>query len=321
MEFLANDLSVHRQFHDMSSFRDALGRLMAMRKVAKRFGREVYCHRAFRTVEAMPGVQMQQAIGRLASSERRATMGWLTNRGPFWDDLRQHHADEWLECKDDVVTDSAVGEAAFRMLHGVECGLVSVTPSHWDYSPVEVTWCPDSEGLDDKTATLRNWRDAGTLEDRLRDAAPAIRSWRDLKESSARRFESLTFAGDCFDPLLAGVPFAPSAAERFVVLLGILDRFACAFDADGMRTAEGHQIYQDYFTGGYNALFSDSSDSEKNKFRMALTFPNPNDPEKELFCTWHGKERSKNFRVHFSWPIECGKPVYVVYAGPKITKR
>ena len=26
-------------------------------------------------------------------------------------------------------------------------------------------------------------------------------------------------------------------------------------------------------------------------------------------------------RLHFSWPIEAGKPVYIVYAGPKITKR
>ena len=26
-------------------------------------------------------------------------------------------------------------------------------------------------------------------------------------------------------------------------------------------------------------------------------------------------------RLHFSWPIRSGKPVYIVYAGPKITRR
>ena len=116
MDLLANDLSIHRQFHDMSSFRDALTHLMAMRNAARRFGREVCCHRAFLTVEPMQGVLMQKALGRLASSEQRAAMAWLTRGGPFWDDLRRHGGNDCLECQGEVVTDSAVGEAAFR--HG-----------------------------------------------------------------------------------------------------------------------------------------------------------------------------------------------------------
>ena len=105
------------------------------------------------------------------------------------------------------------------------------------------------------------------------------------------------------------------------MLLGILDRFARSFDASGARTIEGQRIYQDYFTGGDNALFSDSSDDEKGDFGEALTFPHPDEPGSFLFCTWHGKVRHMTLRLHFSWPIACGKPVYVVYAGPKLTKR
>ena len=51
----------------------------------------------------------------------------MTKSGPFWDDLRNHGADDWLECKGKLVTDTAVGEAAFRTLHDSGCGLVSVT--------------------------------------------------------------------------------------------------------------------------------------------------------------------------------------------------
>ena len=51
-----------------------------------------------------------------------------------------------------------------------------------------------------------------------------------------------------------------------LVLLGILDQFARAFDADGRRTAEGQRLYWNYFAGD-NALFSDSSDTEKRDFR------------------------------------------------------
>ena len=322
MNFFANDLSIHGQFYGIPLFRDALARLMAMRNAARRFGREVYCHRAFLTANPMPNMTMQQVLGRLASSERRAAMVWLTRGGPFWDNPRQHGADDWLECRGEVVTDSAVGEAAYRKLHAVECGLVSVTPSDWDDSPVEVTWRRDAEGLDDQSAALENWWEVETLENNLQASAPPIRSWDDLRDASTSRFRSLTFAGDCFEPL-AGVPFSKSASDRILFLLGILDQFARAFDADGARTSEGHGIYQNYFTGGENALFSDSSSREKRKsrFRNKLTFPHPDDPGKSLFCTWHGKVPYMTLRLHYWWSRKSDDPIYVVYAGPKLTKR
>ncbi len=317
MELLTNDLSIHEQFHDIASFRGALARLMKMRAAAQRFGRELYCHRAFLTTSPMPNVPMQQAVGRLSvESERRAAMGWLTRAGPFWDDLRQHGAEDWLECCGDIVTDTAVGEASFRTLDGVECDLVSVTPSNWNYAPVDVTWC--REGGNDPSTPLQNWWSVPALEDRLRERAPPIQSWDALREASTK-FQSLTFAGNCFMPL-DGVPFAKSAAERLLKLFDILNRFACVFNADGARTPQGQQIYQEYFTGD-NALFSDSSDSEKNRFRNELTFRHPNDSQKPLFCTWHGKVRHPMLRLHFSWPVKAGQPIYIVYAGPKITKK
>ena len=134
-----------------------------------------------------------------------------------------------------------------------------------------------------------------------------------------KRFTSLTITEDCFAPL-ASLPFAKSAADRLLALLSVLDRLACAFDDKGARNAEGRHIYTDYFTGD-RALFSDSSDTEKRKSRDELTFPHPENPITSLFCPWHGKVSHMTLRLHFSWPIVAGKPVYVVYAGPKITKR
>ena len=319
MELFFNDLSVHKQFHEITSFRDALARLMAMREVAKEFGREVYSHRALLACEAMPGVPMQKTLGRLPRNERRAVMIWLTRGGPFWEDIRHHSDDDYLEVRDDVVTDSAVGEAAYRTLHDVECSLVSFTPSDWDYSPIKVLWRREAEQLDNQCATLENWRGAGELKARLQNSELPTRSWNDLKGTATNRYRRFTFADDCFEPL-EGVPFAKSAAERILVLLGILDRFARAFDADGKQTSEGHQIRRDHFTG-CRALFSDSSDSEKRNFHKELTFRHPNNSRASLFCPWHGKVSHMTLRVHFSWPIQAGEPVYVVYAGPKLTKQ
>ena len=72
---------------------------------------------------------------------------------------------------------------------------------------------------------------------------------------------------------------------------------------------------------GDRALFSDSSLSEKRKFRKALTFGHPEKPGGRLFCPWHGKVSHQTLRLHFSWPPQAKQPVHIVYAGPKITKR
>jgi len=290
-----------------------------MRGVARRFGRDTYCHGTFLNVEPIPGVQMQQAIQGLAANQRRALMIWLTQHGPFWDEIRRHEADDWLECRGDVVTDSAIGEAAYRTMHGVECALISATPSDWDYSPVEVVWRREAAGLDDRNASLDNWRNGAALNDWLQAAAPPIRSWADLEKLSRIRFARLTFADRCFQPL-AGVPFARSAADRMVFLLSVLDSFASEFDAIGARTREGNRIYREYFSGAESA-FSDSSDTEKQRFRARLMFPHPDRSGESLFCTWHGKVRHMALRLHFSWPVRADESVYVVYAGPKLTKR
>ena len=319
MDLLANDLSIHGQFHTVALFREAFSRLMNIRAVARNFGLDVYCNRAFLNVEAMPGVMMQQAIQCLPKNEQRSAMLWLTRGGPFWDDLRQHGSSDWLECRGDVVTDSAVGEAAYRKLHAVECGLVSTVPSDWDFSPVEVLWRWRDDACDHKHTQLENFRDQHTLGESLRAAPPPIKSWNNLREISTKRFASLTFAADCFEPL-AGVPFVQSAARRILVLLDTLDRLVRAFDETGVRTSEGQQIYQDNFTGD-NAWFSDSSDMEKKDFRKELTFAHPNDPRMSLFSTWHGKVHHRTLRLHYSWSGQAGEPLYVVYVGPKITRR
>ena len=318
MDLLANELSVHEQFEDLAGFRDALSCLMALRQAAGRFGCEVLCPRTLLTTKPIRGMSMQQAIGNLgARSQRRAVMAWLGKAGPFWDDLRQHGEDDWLEFGGDLVTDTAVGEAAFRTLHGAECGLISFSPSRWERTPVGVTWC--REAIEDRSAKVANcWNDA-TLESALRDNAPPLRSWADLRKASTSRFARLRFAEDCFAPL-GGVPFARNSAGRLLVLLDILERLSGAFDESGARTEEGHRLYRDHFTGD-RALFSDSSDFEKREFRRELTFAHPEERANSLFCPWHGKVPHQTLRLHFSWPVRAGRPVHVVYAGPKITKR
>ena len=91
-------------------------------------------------------------------------------------------------------------------------------------------------------------------------------------------------------------------------------------DDRGKRTPEAHKLYQKHFAGE-KAWFSDSSKSEKDDFEDELTFENPSVGGEFLFCSWHGKVKWPQLRIHFSWPVRAAEPLYVVYVGPKITKR
>jgi hypothetical protein len=322
MEFLVNDLSFHGQFVSLSSFRGAIERVMAIRQVARRFGTALYCHRGIAQAQVTPTLSMPQAVQALMPNERRALMQWLTQHGPFWEDARNHGPDDWLEWNGNVVTETAVGEAAWCCLNGIERGLVSLVPSNWQFSPVPVDWVTDTDCRNN--VDVANHWDSVTVEAFLQTVSPPLASWDQLKMLATARCTQLTFAVGAFDPL-NGHPFVSSPAQRILFILDTLNRFRSSFDTDGRRTPEGHEIYRNFFTGkkgggGRGALFSDSSDEEKREFEAEMTFMHPADAAGTLFCSWHGKVQTPQLRVHFSWPIRADEPLYVVYVGPKLTK-
>jgi hypothetical protein len=215
------------------------------------------------------------------------------------------------------MADSAVGEAAFGVIHGQRRELASLAPSNFELTPLPVTWVANDGHL--STVAVHNHWSVNELEGALLDAPPTIDSWEKLAAICRSQCDKLTFSEDCFAQL-RGHPFVEGAARHTLVLLDVLHRFSQCFDAAGQRTPEGQRLYQDHFTGA-KAWFSDSSDAEKQEFEKALTFKHPTAEGETLFCPWHGKVKTPQIRIHFSWPIRANEPVHVVYVGPKLTKR
>ena len=117
---------------------------------------------------------MPQAIQAFAIDQRRAIMQWLTQQGPFWEDTRKHGSADWLEVDGDVVTDTAVGEAGWCCLNGIDRSLVSIVPSRWMFSPIKVslkaatfTQCGD----------VNNYWDSSTIESLFQALPPQFDSW------------------------------------------------------------------------------------------------------------------------------------------------
>ena len=312
-----NDLSIHGQFYDLASFRNAIDRLMTIRMMARRFGKELQCHRCIGSKNVTPGLIVKQAVGALAKDKQRAFMQWVANQGPFWEDLREHGGDDWLQLQNnlEIVTDSAVGEAAFCLFHKIPRALVSIDPSSWLYSPVVVEWLAETET---KMVDVPNlWGEEQIL--KVLETLPvSLNSWTDLEAAARARYTNITFSQDAFAPLV-GHPFAKGAADRLLLRLAVLDELICSMELSGRWNSKGLKTYQSHFVGE-KAWFSDSTDREKVRFEDELTFPHPGRSGETLFCTWHGKVKSPQLRIHFPWPLRPNEPFYIVYVGPKITK-
>ncbi|KIQ31886.1 hypothetical protein RT97_14130 [Variovorax paradoxus] len=317
VDLLLNDLSIHGQFKDVPDFSRAIERVMQLRQLAKRFGKDLYCHKNLTQAQVTHHQTLVQVIQALEKSKGQALMQWLTRQGPYWDTNRLHSEDDYLEYDGGVVTDTALGEAAFGNMRGQERRMASLVPSSFEKSPLPVTW--SSGNGESKVVDVRNHWDGDELETLLKEAPASLTSWEQLEAVCTQQFDALHFSGDCFLEL-RGHPFVDGAAKQVLNLLDVLQKMLRAFEGTGQRTALGQQLYQDHFTGD-KAWFSDSSDAEKVDFRSELTFKHPSVAGESLFCPWHGKVKTPQIRVHHSWPIRANEPLYVVYIGPKRTKR
>ncbi len=259
---------------------------------------------------------MRAVVNRLKRDEKSALLQWLTRQDSFQQDVQQPLEDESLEYNGEVVTDNAIGEAAYSLFYGIDRRLVSMNPSSWLTSPLPVDYRENGRV---RGVQVLNYWDIDCLKSALTDAPVSLESWEDLEAVVKTRCTNLTFSRDSFEPL-QGNPFGKGAAERLLALLSVLHNLKTCFDERGSLTPEGRKLLQDHFTGK-KSWFSDSSDTEKRTFKNELTFPHPTLQGQYLFCAWHGKVKTPQFRIHFSWPIRAQEPLYIVYVGPKLTKR
>lgn len=323
LKLLLNDLSFHGQLKDVDTFKVAIARLLAIRSVANSYGREVYCHRAVLKAQVTQTKTMEQVVDALTKDQKRSLTSWLLKHGYSWENNRKHPADAWFEHNKVIVTDSALGEAAWCLAEGIDCRLISVDPSGFNDSPIPVEWV--HEDANRAPINVPNYWGKSSVQPDLKKVEAELASWDQLEELKNSRWPLLFFATDAFTPL-KGFPFFSSAAQRILTLLDILNTLKSCYDEKGERTQQGNEIYQNHFTGkkcsgGKGADFKDSSTTEKNDFGKKLTFSNPEKDDGTIFCPWHGSVQTPQFRIHFSSPISHDEQLYIVYVGEKLTKR
>ncbi len=318
MSLLFNELSFHNQLtHDQ--FPTAIETLMKLRQKAKNHGVELMCNRLAKSVKIGASLPLEQAVNKwLSRDQRNAFLQWITKVGPYWDDYNATHtSNDFLTFQGEVVTETSLAESAMQCFHNQASALVSITPSTWNYSPLPVLYFADDNVQEE--INVENVWEVSQLEKVVPKLVPDPKSWTEVEQQVRSKFLYVSFTDGCFKHL-AKRPFQIRVAKRIEMLIGVLDEINSCWAPDGSRTADGNELYMKHFTGE-NALFSDSSDSEKSTFKDQLTFEIPGKEGSKVMCGWHGKERSVPLRLHFTWPISAAEDLFVVYVGEKITKR
>lgn len=317
MDFLANELSFDGKFDSHDSYVESLTCLMLMRQEARKHGFNIQCTKTILDTDITKDINFRQSLQKLGHAQRMAVLQWVTQSGPFWDESKCHSSDEYFELEEgEVVTDTCLAEAAFHNLDGNSSSVVSLLQPHWSATEIPIIW---HRASGEQRVQVKNLTQRKILIERLEEQPKPIVSWEQLEERCKERCTSLFFSDSAFAGL-KGAPFVACASSRILELLLVLDKINVCFNDVGERNEEGHRIYQEHFTGD-KAWFSDSSDTEKREFKDALTFKHPKIEGETLFCTWHGKVKTPQMRIHHSWPITNNAPLYIMYVGPKITKR
>ena len=320
MEWHINELSLTGQFASPEEFRAVLETLLKLRRKEPLLRERLYCSRQLQSCQVTAIQNFSQAVRAL--NDRTFTslvLGWVTKAGPFWTDDRTYNEDDYFECEETDVTDQGLGEAARRRIRDIDARCFSFQDSFESFSstPISVT-----QGLLEapiRTVKIDNCWQTAQIATSIQNQK-VYRNWHDVDLEAKARFTLLVFSDDVMEPIRS-VPFSKPIAHRIFELLEVLNSLVAETNKQGALSAKGQSLLSQHFMGG-KAWFTDESSTNKNNFKSEMTFKDPEDLNKRIFCSWHGKIKMQQIRIHFQWPLPKGETaIKVVYIGPKITKR
>ncbi|EOI7409554.1 hypothetical protein OZ680_003312 [Yersinia enterocolitica] len=313
MNILFNELSINHDIDSHYTLHEEIKELMLVRKHLLNNDSMIYCQRQFINFNFNNGRSVLSYIYQFNREEKIDIMNWLSKNGPFWDDQQLHSSQDEYFHNEIKVTGFALAEAAAQILCNSEYQLFSINSSGYNTPKVPVTLVTDSDNI---TIEIENHNSSKSIKLAEIKITSQIESWKDLEDKAREEFKEITFTPESFFPL-SKLPFYKAAAISILAKLKVLNDVKNSFEETGGFSKVGNELYQNYFIGN-KAWFTDSSDGEKREFSHEMTFLTN---ETKMSCTWHGKIKTPQIRIHFSYPITQKDPLFIVYIGEKITKQ
>ncbi len=319
MQWIVNELSIDGNFRSVDEFLEELMQLLHLRKTNTVINDGLLCSRQIGDQPVVADISFRTAVMRYASRDTKSLiLSWINKKGPYWDDDRAPNEDDYFEHSGIDVTDLGLGECSRRVLLNKDNAAVSLLSpnSSFNCDALEIV-----QGLPQEPLALiqvSNISDTISLQECAERARERPKNWATAIEYLRERFDCLAISSEVQE-ILQPHPFSSYVVERLEELLGVLHHLMESRDEQGRYTDETKEIIAKHFSGE-KAWFTDESDSNKQKFEDQLTFKDPLDPDKTIFCPFHGKIKTPQFRIHFLFPEAEDKLLRVAYIGPKITK-
>jgi hypothetical protein len=322
VRWIVNELSLEGQFSTASAFLAVIEPLARLQAQSAAIRESLYCTRNLSQRPVCGGDSLASVVGSSTTREKKQLiLSWVTRSALFVEEDRQSERDDLFYFANTDITESGLGEAARRVKDGQSAGVFSfLGGSSLDFSPdpLVVTHGLLEEPLGQ--LGVPNETEVSLIELRSLSAMPTPRTWRDLLSDCQLRFPKLIIP-DTILYKLEHEAFQPNVCKRVIELLKVLNEYISERLPTGEESERAKEIRAQHFIGE-KALFTDESDRNKSDFRIDMTFADPDNRDKRIFCPWHGKIKTPQYRIHFEWPVPSGqKKLKVLYIGPKITKR
>jgi hypothetical protein len=309
-----NDLSADGKF---KTNEDTIESLLRLYQIVQKLTLHLVITKNLLLRPAVGSTKIHEIILKGGKSQRTLLLGWLAKSGPFIEDDRLEIDDDlwWHEAAE--VTDQGLGEAARRQL--ISHPVASFSSSEgcdnkFNCSPLKVF-----QGFPDEPISVLSitniWSitDLGAIVEHVRGEP---RDWSEFITQCTRRYDFVSIDTENFYRGLNKHPFNGNVVRRGFALLEVLNNVASGLEADGSLSPSAMRLVTEHFQGG-KAWFSSEEPTDKNLFY----FEDHSVSDKRIYCSWHGKIKTPQFRLHFEWPVPVGqKKIKVLYLGEKLSK-
>jgi hypothetical protein len=318
MNWFVHDSSLVGQYQTQKDFLAHIESLLRLRVAVPIIRERLKCSRSMGERLATATQTFRQTL--LSCPDRtlrRLALDWIDSRGPFLDEDTQIVPDNYFEYLGVDVTNEGAGEAARRLLNGADAATYSFEGGGSDYTPLPI----DHGVPEDRfgTISVQNFWSLVALRDSALTAVATVTNWEQAISYARLKFPGLLFSDNLLD-FLKRETFTVQLVENIFTKLSKLQEFVDSRNADGTNSEHTDRLISAHFSGE-KTWFTDESDTNKRKFAEQLTFIDPLEVKAKIFCPFHGKIKTPQYRIHFPWPLVPGdKRLRIVYIGPKITK-
>lgn len=315
MIFYFNDLSINGKFLTADTAVESLVKLYV---TFSQLSLRLVVTKSLLYRSMVGSTNMLDVIASSGKSHRGLLLGWLAKSGPFAEDDQLQVDDDlwWFGLTD--VTEGGLGEAARRQSQGFAVASFSSSQGcqgAFDCSPLELL-----QGFPEEPISQVDLSNVWTTDDLAALAKSMQREpadWTQFISECVVRYQFLEIDVENFNHALTKHPFNKNVVRRGFALLEVLNKIAQGLSEDGSLSEVSMELVTTHFQGE-KAWFSNEKPADEDVFWFR---DNKNGGE-QLYCSWHGKIKTPQFRLHFQWPIPIGQRIIrVLYLGEKLTKR